>query len=166
MGAEGFDFKDYFTIAGCVFVLLLIFFYVGWFIYDLKTKYTAREGKLKDEEKAKETQAKESQEAKWLDKKLLIMVIIAPIVFYGNYFVLYYSCRLFSQLLIGMVYWALCGIYPLILLVYILVSEWHHEEVQYGEKSLFQAITGRSISGKLMELRDRDAAVRGGGNRP
>ncbi len=161
MGAENFDFKDYFTIAGCTFTLFLIFLFVVLFIYDIKTKYVRNEGKLKKRVDVDELQHEESLEIKWFDKKLLLMMFMAPVIFYGLYFVLYYACRVFNQPLIGMIYWILCGIYPVIVLTYILIAEWHHEETKYGEVSFYQAITGHSITKRLREKRDRNLPAAG-----
>ena len=143
MYPQVFDYKDYFTIAGAVFTLLLIGFFLVWFFWDLKTKFNLKEGQQGNMQ-APEEEGKD--EARWLDKNLLILVLIGTTLVYGLYFVLYYACRVFHASWIAGLYWALCGLFLLILLAYICLSEWYHEEKTYGEVSFFQKLTGRALA--------------------
>lgn len=147
-----FDFKDYFTIAGALFTLLLIVFFLVWFFFDLKTKFNLKEGQGSVETASV---VADDDGVAWLDWNLLIMMLVGTTLVYGLYFVLYYACRVFHAPWVGALYWALCGLFLLILLAYVCVSEWHHEEKAYGDISFYQRLTGRSLTDKFKEIRER-----------
>jgi Ca2+/Na+ antiporter len=149
-----FDFKDYFTIAGALFTLLLIAFFLIWFFFDLKTKFNLKEGQKANAQIPGDDGGDDG--ATWLDRNLLIMMLVGTTLVYGLYFVLYYACRVFHAPWIAALYWVLCGLFLLILLSYICISEWHHEEKTYGDVSFYQKITGRSLTQKFKEIRERN----------
>lgn len=161
MYPQVFDFKDYFTVAGVAFTLLLIAFFLAWFIYDLKTSTVSGKDKKNSKE---QTEPENSFEDFKLDKKFLYFITGGVIAVYGLYFVLYWSCRVFHSSWIGMVYWILVGLYVLALLAYICYSEWYHVETKYNTVSFYKVLTGHPLTKKLreMEKNTTSAAEKGG----
>ena len=147
-----FDFKDYLTIAGAFFTLLMIAFFLIWFFYDLKTKYKLTEDQNTDQVVS---ESEDEEDSAWLDRDLLIMVFVGTALIYGLYFMLYYACRVFHAPWIGAVYWVLCGLFLVILLAYICIAEWYHEEKKFGDVSIYQWITGRPLTQKPKEVGER-----------
>jgi len=148
-----FDFRDYFTIAGALFTLLLIAFFLVWFFYDLKTKFNLKDGQGSNGQSSEG--GAEDDGAPWMDKNLLILMLVGTVLIYGLYFMLYYAYRVFHAPWVAALYWVLCGLFLLVLLSYICILEWHHEEKVYGEISFFQKITGRSLIRSFKKIRER-----------
>ena len=117
-----FDYKDYFTIAWALFTLFLIAFFLVWFFYDLKTKFNLREGQKGNLQAPEE--GGEDDGGSWLDKNLLILMLVGTTLVYGLYFVLYYACRVFHAPWLGLLL-GFMRFFPLFSALLYLHFEWH-----------------------------------------
>jgi hypothetical protein len=160
MGTAEWDFKDYLTVGGVAFIFLVVVFFFAWFIYDLRTKIL-----VKKSDAAPAQDASIDQGATWFDRELFVLAFLGPFFWYGVYFVLYWSCRVYNQPFIGVAYWLLIGIYGALFIGYIMVSEWQHVETVYDQPSFYHAIFGHPLTKRIRQGKDK-ASLEEGGEQP
>ncbi|MEW6080211.1 MAG: hypothetical protein AB1576_00165 [Bacillota bacterium] len=158
MGTADWDFKDYLTVGGVAFIFLVVMFFFAWFIYDLRTKVLDKKGHA-----APVQDPSIDQGATWFDRELFILAFLGPFFWYGVYFILYWSCRVYNQPFIGVAYWCLIGIYGVLFIIYITVSEWQHVETVYDQPSFYQAIFGHPLTERLRRANNKASHEEGGG---